>query len=234
MQIEGKNAVTEILNNRDTVDKILIAKNTTDNDLVAKIKQSGIRYQFIDRAALDKMSQTRNHQGFIAIASEFKYSTLEEIMKEGGVVLLLDGIEDPGNLGAIIRTAECMGIAGIIIPKNRSASVTETAIRVSAGAASHIKIARVTNLNDAMKTLQENGFWVYAAEVGGQPLSKVSLTGKIGIIMGGEDTGVSHLTKKRADGIISIPMWGKLNSLNVSAATAIVLYEIRRQSDNPH
>ncbi|MCL2846239.1 MAG: 23S rRNA (guanosine(2251)-2'-O)-methyltransferase RlmB [Firmicutes bacterium] len=233
MNYEGKNAVAEAMDAQNPPEKILIDKRTTDTAFVNKIKTSGIMYQFVDRAALDRVSKTRNHQGFIAITSEFEYTDIDEIIKksdeQNAIILVLDGVEDPHNLGNIIRTAECMGVAGIIIPKNRATGVTETTIRVSAGATTHMRVARVTNIGQAIEKLKENRFWIFAAEAGGSSITKSNLTGRTAIVMGGEGSGVRTLTKKLSDGIISIPMHGKLNSLNVASATAMVLYEVRRQ-----
>jgi len=226
MVIEGRNAVREILSGSSTVEKILIQRDARDNDLIAAIKQSGLHYQFADKIVLDKLA-TGNHQGFLAVTSEFEYSDVDEIT--GDVVLILDGVEDPHNLGNIIRTAECMGVGGIIIPKNRAASVTETVIRVSAGATAHMKIAKVTNINHAIEGLKKREYWVYACELGGGELSRQNLTGKVTIVMGGEDKGVSQLTRKLCDGVVTINMHGRVNSLNVANATAMVLYEINRQ-----
>lgn len=235
MLIEGKNAVSEILDSDSTIDKILIYKGTTEQALVNKVKASGIQYQFSDKPALDRLSKTKNHQGFIALVTEYKYFSLNDIVDKAyekgtqPLVLILDGVEDPHNLGNIIRTAECMGVDGIIIPKNRAASVNETVIRVSAGATAHIQICKVVNINNEIEALKQKGFWVFAAENGGMEVDKVNMNGPIAIVMGGEDTGVKHLTRSLADALVSIPMHGKINSLNVANATAMVLYEINRQ-----
>jgi len=233
--IEGKNAVTECLDGNGTVDKIMILKSTTEQALVAKIKKSGLPYQFVDKAALDRISKTNNHQGFIAFVTDYKYFSLDDIINkayENGnqpLILILDGVEDPHNLGNIIRTAECMGVDGILIPKNRAASVNETVVRVSAGATAHVQICKVININQEIEELKEKGFWIYAAEAGGISVAQTNLTGPIAIVMGGENTGVRHLTRQLVDSRISIPMYGKINSLNVANATAMILYEANRQ-----
>ena len=211
---------------RRVIEKILIDKAARDNELITAIKKSGAHYQFVDKIVLDKMSEG-NHQGFVAIVSEFEYCDLDDIT--GDVVLILDGVEDPHNLGNIIRTAECMGVAGVIIPKNRSASVTETVIKVSAGATAHMKITKVTNVNHAIEALKKRDYWVYACELGGTDLVRQNLTGKTAIVMGGENTGVSSLTRKLCDGVVTIKMHGRVNSLNVANAAAMVLYEVNRQ-----
>ncbi|MCL2586690.1 MAG: 23S rRNA (guanosine(2251)-2'-O)-methyltransferase RlmB [Firmicutes bacterium] len=235
MIVEGKNAVEEALGGHATVEKIMIQKGTNAQYLVDKIKDSGIVYQFVDRTALDRVSKTKNHQGFVAFVSDYRYFELREIIDEGykkgtqPLILILDGVEDPHNFGNIIRTAECMGVDGIIIPKNRSASVTDTVIRVSAGAASHVKVCKVTNINHEIEYLKEKGFWIFAADMGGMDVSKTNLSGPIAIVMGGEHTGVRTLTRTLVDGIVSVPQHGKVNSLNVANATAMVLYEVNRQ-----
>lgn len=235
MLLEGKNAVAEALSAESTIEKILISKSSGDNDFISQIKASGVQFQFVDKAVLDRHSKTGKHQGFIAFTTDYQYHDLAELIesayKKGSqpMFLALDGVQDPHNLGNIIRTAECMGVDGIIIPKNRCVSVTETVVRVSAGATAHIPVSKVTNLNQEVEILKKKGFWIYAMEAGGVNISKTNLTGPICVIMGGEDSGVRQLTKSLVDNIISIPMHGKINSLNVANATAMVLYEINRQ-----
>lgn len=225
----------EALKSDVTIDKIYILRGYSHQDTIERIKKSGAAYQFVDKPALDRMSKSKNHQGLIALVSEYKYVTLEHIIEhsyrngEQPLLLVLDGVEDPHNLGNIIRTAECMGVSGIIIPKNRASSVNETVVRVSAGAAAHMKICKVTNLNQEIEVLKEKGFWIYACELGGMNVTQTNMNGPIAIVMGGENTGVRHLTLKLCDGIVSIPMYGKTNSLNVATAAAMVLYEVNRQ-----
>ena len=179
-----------------------------------------------------------NHQGVIAYAAAKEYVTVDKILAiaeergEPPFVLVLDGIEDPYNLGAVIRTAECAGVHGVIIPKRRSASLTAAVEKTSAGALEHMAIARVPNLTAAVEELKEKGLWIYAAEAGGQPLHSTSMTGAVAVVMGGEGTGVSQLLRSKCDFTVSIPLCGKINSLNVSAAAAVVLYEVRNQRDD--
>lgn len=235
MIIEGKNQVEAALTGDATIEKIYIQRDVNSPQLVRAIKESRIQYQFVERAAMDRMSKSKNHQGFIAFATDFKYHSLEEIIdaaqNKGSqpLLLILDGIEDPHNLGSIVRTAECMGVDGIIIPKNRAASVNDTVVRVSAGATSHMKICKVTNINQEIECLKGKSFWVYAVEIGGINISQTNLTGPVALVMGGENTGVRHLTMNVCDGVVSIPMGGKTNSLNVGSAAAIALYEVNRQ-----
>lgn len=235
MLIEGKNAVSAAIDGKDTVEKIYIQRDTKSPDLIRKIKESGCQYQFADRAAMDRMSKQKNHQGFIGFVTNFKYYNLDDIIedsyKKGSqpIILILDGVEDPHNLGNIIRTAECMGVDGLVIPKNRAVAVNDTVIRVSAGAASLLKVCKVTNINQEIEYLKEKGFWIYASEAGGVDVSRTNMNGPIAIVMGGENTGVKQLTLKLCDGIVSVPMYGKTNSLNVGSAAAMVLYEVNRQ-----
>jgi len=238
MLIEGKNQVEAALTGEATIEKIMIQRDVNNPQLVRKIKDSKVQYQFVERSALDRLSKSKNHQGFIAFVTDFKYHSLEEIVtsaqKTGSqpLLLILDGIEDPHNLGSIIRTAECMGVDGIIIPKNRAVAVNETVIRVSAGASSHIKICKVTNINQEIEFLKEKSFWVYAVETGGVNISQTNLKGPVALVMGGENTGVRHLTLKLCDGVVSIRMFGRTNSLNVGSAAAIALYEVNRQRES--
>ncbi len=236
MKVEGRNAVFELINSDKTVDKVIIQNGLRDEasrSLVKAIKDSGVKFVFSEKAVLDKESFTKKHQGFIAYVTDFVYSEIEDIIEDvkdkDGFILVLDGIEDTHNLGSIIRVAECAGIDGIIIGKRRSASVNETVMRISEGSANHVKIARVVNINDAIKKLKENLIWVYALELGGEDIYKTNLKGKLALVIGGEDTGVNKLTKNLCDGVVAIPMHGKINSLNASVATGIAVFEATRQ-----
>ncbi len=235
MLIEGRNSVEQAINGNGTVDKVLIAHNLRDQNLLNEIKQSGVTYQFVDKAALDKISKTKNHQGIVAYVTNYQYFDLKDIIDrayENGkqpLLLILDGIEDPHNLGNIIRTAECLGVDGLILPKHRSVTVNDTAMRVSQGAASNVRICKVVNINQEIQKLKDQGFWVYGVELGGMPLNKVNLKGPLVLVMGSEGRGIHQLTRKLVDGIVTIPLRGKVNSLNVGSAAAIALYEVNRQ-----
>ena len=236
MKIEGRNAVIEALNSGATIDKLYVKQGAFDKVLQKIIdlaRNGNVPIKFVNNDAIDKMSDTKHHQGVIAFTTEFKYSTVEDILNEKPVpfILILDGIEDPHNLGSIIRVADCMGVSGIIIGKNRCCSVNETVIKVSAGATSYVKIAKVTNINTEIERLKEKNIWVYACELGGDDLTKANLKGAIAIVIGSEGRGVSHLTKKLCDGIVTIPQKGNVNSLNASVAIGIVLYETMKQRD---
>ena len=235
MLIEGRNNVEQALNGNSTIDKILISPNLRDQNLVERIKKSGVTYQFVDKVALDKISKSKNHQGVVAYVTNYQYFDLKEVV-EGAyaqgkqpLLLILDGVEDPHNLGNIIRTAECMGVDGIILPKNRSVTVNDTAMRVSQGAASNVQICKVVNINQEIQRLKDKGFWIYGVELGGVEISKVNLKGPTALVMGSEGKGIHQLTRKLVDGIVTIRMHGKVNSLNVGSATAIALYEVNRQ-----
>ena len=239
MNIEGKNQVLEAIKNGTTINKLLIDKNyaTRKDDIISLAKKNGIRVEFLPKKTMDSLSATLHHQGYIAQAVEFEYSSVEEILdvakerNHDAFVVLLDGIEDPHNLGAIIRTCECAGVDGIIIPKLHACQVNETAIRTSAGAISNVKIARVTNLKEAIDTLKKNGLWIYVCETGGEDIYKQNLTGPIGIVVGSEGFGVKQSLRTYCDGIITLPLKGSVNSLNASVASAITIYEILRQRE---
>ncbi len=236
MKIEGRNAVMEALNSGATIDKLYIKQGLFDKvlqNIINLAKEKNVPIKYVNNETLDRLSETKHAQGVIAFTTEFEYSTVEDILAKQEIpfVLILDGIEDPHNLGSIIRVADCMGVSGIIIGKNRCCSVNETVIKVSAGATSYVKIAKVTNINSEIEKLKEKNIWVYACELGGSDLTKSNLSGNIAVVIGSEGKGVSQLTKKLCDGIVTIPQRGNVNSLNASVATGIVLYEIMKQRD---
>ena len=238
MKLEGKNAVLEALNSQMSLQKILIL-NTNKDEFTAKIidlaRSKNIAVNFVSKQVLDKESITSHHQGFIGLANDFIYSEVDDILNkasnlgEEAFIVILDGIEDPHNLGSIIRTCECAGVHGIIIPKNRACPVNETVIRTSVGALSHILIARVTNLNNTIKELKNKGIFCYALEADGELIYNSNLKGNIALVVGSEGFGVSKLTKQVCDSVVSLPMLGKTNSLNASVATALGVYEAVKQ-----
>lgn len=238
MKIEGRNAVRETILAKTAIAKLYASNNSKDkvfNDIIALAKENKVKIQFVNNEILNRESVTGHHQGLIAVVEEYKYATIDDIFdcaskrNEEPFILILDGVEDPHNLGSIVRVCDCMGVHGIVIGKNRACGVNETVIKTSAGATNHVNIAKVTNINDAIKHFQERGVWVYACELGGDNIRKCNLTGSIAIVMGSEGKGVSALTKKLCDGIVTIDMSGKVNSLNVSVATGIALYETYSQ-----
>ena len=236
MIIYGKNSVLEAIKSEKTFNEILIDKENKDKSLQEIInfaKTNGIKLDFVKKEVLKKkINITKQEkavlQGVVAEITDYKYSTVEDICK-GDLIIILDEISDPHNLGAIVRTAECAGASGIIIPKRRACQINETVVKTSAGAISNVKIARVNNLVSTINQLKENGFWVYAVEVGGKNIFNVNLTGKIGLVLGSEGNGVGRLVKETCDSIITIPMFGKVNSLNVSVAAAISIFEVIKQ-----
>ena len=239
--IVGRNAVLELLKSGRSIDKLLVKEGELEGSaklIVAEAAARGIPVVHTERAGLDRICGGLNHQGVIAYAAAKEYVSIDDILAtaaergEPPFVLVLDGIEDPYNLGAIIRTAECAGVHGVIIPKRRSATLSAAVEKTSAGALEHMAIARVPNLTTAVEELKEKGLWVYAAEAGGQPLHSTSMTGPVAVVMGSEGTGVSQLLRSKCDFTVSVPLCGRINSLNVSAAAAVVLYEVRNQRDD--
>ena len=240
MIIEGRNAVRELVKSDKTIDKILIANGSKDREseeLLKAIRLSGVKFQFADKSVLDRESASGKHQGFIAYASDYKYADFSDLVdiargKEDAFFVVLDGVEDPHNLGSVIRVCECAGVDGLIIGKRRSASVTDAVMRISEGSANHLRIARVVNVNSAIDEIKAAGVWVYGLELGGESVYKADLRGKIAIVVGGEDTGVNQLTRKKCDAVITIPMYGKVNSLNASVAAGVGVFEALRQRKN--
>lgn len=237
MIIEGKNPVVEALSGEVTIEKLLVQKDYSNNfgHIINTCRDKKIVVQFVDKLALDRLSVSKRHQGIIAVATDFSYSEFEDLLVKddyGSLVIILDSIEDPHNMGAIIRVADCVGAKGIIIPRHRSCGITDTVVKVSSGAASHVKVVKVTNINDAIKKLQDNFYTVFAADMGGESVYKANLKGDIAVVIGNEGSGVHLLTKKLCDGIISLPQLGKINSLNASVATGAILYEAVRQRKN--
>lgn len=238
MIIEGKNAVYEALKSETTIEKLYIEKGNFAKELnriIAIAREQGIKISFEKSETLEKLSPSGRHQGVIATTTEYKYFELEDIVEEAKakgedmLFIILDGVEDPHNLGAIIRVADCAGATGVIVPKHRGVGVTDTVVKVSAGASAHVKVAKVTNTNDAIRYLKDQGVFVFAADMDGESIYRTNLTGNIALVIGGEGSGVHSLTRKLSDGIVSLPLFGKVNSLNASVATGIVVYEAIRQ-----
>jgi 23S rRNA (guanosine2251-2'-O)-methyltransferase len=238
--IEGKNAVIEAIRAGRPLDKVFLAKGSNDKALgfiASNARNAGVVVTECDRRKLDAMSVTHGaHQGVIAVAAAREYCAVEDILSlaqekgEDPFLVVCDGIEDPRNLGAIIRCAECAGAHGVIIPKHHSAGITAAADKASAGAAEHMLIARVANLTAALQDLKKKGLWVYGAEANGTShLWKTDMKGPICLVIGSEGQGISRLVRENCDFILNIPMAGQVNSLNASAAAAILLYEIVRQ-----
>lgn len=234
MNIEGRNAVSEALKADTTFESLLVEKGL-NHSLVALARQKGIKVQFVDKNILDKISVTKRHQGFIGRVTDFEYCQVEDILSlakqrgEDEFIVVLDGVEDPHNLGSILRVCECAGVHGVIIPKNRAVGVNETVIKTSAGATQHMLVSRVTNLTNTIADLKKAGLWVYCADMDGEDIYKTNLTGRICLVVGGEGKGVSRLVRENCDGVVSLKLKGKVNSLNASVACGIVVYEALRQ-----
>lgn len=238
LTIEGRNAVLEAFRSGKTIDRVFVLDGCKDGpvmNILREAKRSGSIVQYVSRERLDQMSQTRKHQGVIAYAAAYEYATVDEILaqarerNEAPFVILLDGIEDPHNLGAIIRTANLAGAHGVIIPKRRAAGLTATVAKASAGALNYTPVAKVTNLTAVMKELKEQGLWFVCADMGGELMYRQNLTGPIGLVIGNEGEGVSKLVRENCDFITSIPMNGDIDSLNASVAAGVLAYEIVRQ-----
>ena len=237
--LEGRNAVTEALKAGRTIDKVFIASGDRDSTLryIASLaKKSGAVVTYCDRRKLDSMSQTGAHQGVIAMAAARVYSSIEDMLEaardrgEPPLIVICDEITDPHNLGAILRTAECAGAHGVIIPKRRNTGLTAVVAKASAGAVEYMPVARVTNLTAAIKALQDQGVWVYGtAADGASSLYETDLTGPCAVVIGSEGAGMGRLVSESCDFMVSIPMKGQINSLNASNAAAVLLYEALRQ-----
>jgi 23S rRNA (guanosine2251-2'-O)-methyltransferase len=238
-QIEGRNSVLELLESGKDINKIFVErgeKHGSINKILAIAKERRIIVVEKDKKQLNEMAQTENYQGVIAIVPPFEYCEIDDILnlaKERGedpFVIILDGIEDPHNLGSIIRTAETAGVHGIIIPKRRAASVNSTVNKVSSGAVEHMKIARVTNITDSIQTLKAEGLWICGTDIATDKYYyNQDLTGPLGIVIGNEGSGMSDKVKKNCDFLVKIPMYGKVTSLNAAVSTGIVVYEAVKQ-----
>lgn len=240
MKVEGKNAVLELFRSNTPIDKLLIEQSAKNSltDIISKAQKQRIKISYLPKEALDRESTVKNHQGVIAFVSGYQYSDLDDIIafaeskNQAPFILLCDGIEDPHNLGSLIRTCECAGVHGIVLPKNRSCQINETVIKVSTGACFNMRIARVTNLNDCIRKLKQKQIWVFGLEANGTEIYKTDLTMPVALVVGSEGFGMSDLSKKLCDGILSLPMFGKVNSLNASVAGAVAIYDVVRQRNN--
>ena len=236
--IEGRNAVLEAFRSGKPVDKLFVLDGCQDGPvrtIVREAKKHDTLVQFVDKERLSQLSQTGRHQGVIAYTAAYEYAQVEDMLAlaeergEDPFLILLDDIEDPPNLGAIIRTANLAGAHGVIIPKRRAVGLTATVAKTSAGAINYTPVAKVTNLTKTMKELKEKGLWFVCADMGGESMYKLNLTGPIGLVIGNEGEGVSRLVRETCDFVASIPMKGDIDSLNASVATGVLAYEIVRQ-----
>lgn len=239
--IAGRNPVLELLKTDKQIDKLYILKGDVKGSIqkiIGIAKERKITMQQVDKVKLDSMSDGNAHQGVVALVTGYDYSSIDDILKlasdkkEDPFLLILDGIKDTHNLGAIIRTAESAGAHGVIIPKRRSAMVNQTVYKSSAGAVEHMKIAQVTNISQTIDELKKSGIWFYGADADSKnPYYKTKLTGPIGLVIGSEGKGISRLVKEKCDFLVSIPMKGEIGSLNASSAASILIYEIVRQAN---
>lgn len=237
-RLEGRNAVLEALRAGRSVDKIYVQLGSSDGPIqtiLREAKKHDTIVSFVAKERLNQMSETGNHQGVIAMAASYEYVSVEEILARAGekgeapFLFLLDGIEDPHNLGAIIRTANLAGAHGVIITKHRAAGLTATVAKVSAGAVNYTPVAKVTNLTNTIEQLKKEGIWFVCADMGGTRMYDLDLRGPVGLVIGNEGEGVSRLVREKCDFIASIPMKGDIDSLNASVAAGILAYEIVRQ-----
>ncbi len=237
-RIEGRNAVLEAFRSGKTIDKLFVLDGCQDGpvrSITREARKHDTIVQYVAKERLDQMSETGKHQGVIAVSAAYEYAEVSDILKlaeekgEAPFVFLLDGIEDPHNLGAIIRTANLAGAHGVIIPKRRAVGLTPTVARTSAGAINYTPVAKVTNLTNTIKELKEQGMWFVCADMGGERMYDLNLTGPIGLVIGNEGEGVSKLVKENCDFTASIPMKGDIDSLNASVAAGVLAYEIVRQ-----
>ena len=238
MTIEGRNAVMEAFRSGKTIDRVYVLKGCQDgpiNSILREARKHDTLVNFVAKERLDQMSETGKHQGVIASAAAYAYAEVEDMLKlaeekgEPPFLFLLDDIEDPHNLGAIIRTANLAGAHGVIIPKRRAVGLTATVARTSAGALNYTPVAKVTNLSATIEELKEKGMWFVCADMGGTTMYDLNLTGPIGLVIGNEGDGVSRRVKEKCDFVASIPMKGEIDSLNASVAAGVLAYEIVRQ-----
>lgn len=236
--IEGRNAVIEAFRSGKTIDKLYVLDGCKDGPvmtIIREAKKTDTIIRYVNREILDRLSKTGHHQGVVANAAAYDYAEVEDILNaarekgEPPFVFILDGIEDPHNLGAIIRTANLAGAHGVIIPKRRAVGLTATVAKTSAGALNYTPVAKVTNLSATIEELKKEGLWFVCADMGGETMYNLNLTGPIGLVIGNEGEGVSRLVKEKCDYVASIPMKGNIDSLNASVAAGVLAYEIVRQ-----
>lgn len=236
--IEGRNSVIEAFRAGKSVDKLFILDGCQDGPMQTikrEAKKAGVQIKFVDKVRLDQISETGNHQGVIAYVAAYNYSEMDDIFEkaekagEDPFIILLDNIEDPHNLGAIIRTANLAGAHGVIIPKNRAVGLTATVSKVSAGALNYTPVVKVTNISKTIEELKERGLWFVCADMSGEVMYRQNLKGPIGLVIGSEGEGVGRLVKEKCDYVASIPMKGDIDSLNASVAAGVLAFEIVRQ-----
>ncbi len=230
MLVYGKNVVNEILNSNKKIYKVFLDNNFKDEEIINKLNKLNLKKFHIDKNKLDKMCNNSANQGIALDIEEYEYLDIKSIENDNNsnYVVMLDSIEDPHNFGAIIRTCECAGVNYIIIPKNRSVSVNSTVYKTSAGAINNVKIVEVVNLNNTIKKLKDLGYWIYGADMSGKDFRSIDFSGKTCLVIGSEGHGLKHIVHESCDEIVSLPMKGKINSLNASVAAGILIYEIMK------
>lgn len=242
-RVEGRNAVTELLASGRKVNRLFVLDGAKPGDplseLTAVARARGVRVDTVGRKELDRMSERGAHQGVIALVEPYRYASIDEVIARGAaseasLVVVLDHVTDPQNLGAVVRTAEVVGAAGVLIPKDRSAGMTPSALKAAAGAAEHLPVARITNIVQSLERLKEAGYWIVgASEKARQNAWQAPLEGRIALVMGAEGSGLARLTERSCDLLVSLPVRGRVSSLNVSAATAVLAYEWLRRNSAP-
>ncbi|MBQ6285805.1 MAG: 23S rRNA (guanosine(2251)-2'-O)-methyltransferase RlmB [Bacilli bacterium] len=230
MLVYGKNVVNEILNSNKKIYKVFLDNNFKDEEIINKLNKLNLKKFHIDKNKLDKMCNNSANQGIALDIEEYEYLDIKSIENDNNsnYVVMLDSIEDPHNFGAIIRTCECAGVNYIVIPKNRSVSVNSTVYKTSAGAINNVKIVEVVNLNNTIKKLKDLGYWIYGADMSGKDFRSIDFSGKTCLVIGSEGHGLKHIVHESCDEIVSLPMKGKINSLNASVAAGILIYEIMK------
>ncbi len=237
-RIEGRHPVMEAIKAGRPIEKILVAKQVRGrpiDELLTLAEEAGVRVQFVDRELLDRESEQRNHQGVVAIAAPKRFVDLDEIVEiakgrgEDPFILILDGLEDPHNVGSLLRTAHAAGVHGVVMRERRAVGLTSTVAKVSAGAIEYVEIAQVVNLGQAIEQLKEKGLWIAGADMDGDTIYGTKLTGPLAVVVGAEGKGISRLIREKCDFVVSLPMQGQVASLNASVAGALVLYEVVRQ-----
>ena len=236
--IVGRNPVTEALRSGREIDKLMVSSEEGSmKKILALAKERRIPVMKVEKSAIDRIAEGKAHQGVAAYVSAYAYAELEDIFRiaeergEDPFIIILDNLEDPHNLGAIMRTAECAGAHGIIIPKRRACGLTDVVAKASAGAIEYMPCVKVTNIAQAIEELKERGIWVAACDMGGQEYYKADLKGKLAIVIGSEGSGISRLVKEKCDFVVSMPMVVRITSLNASTAAAVIIYEVRKQRD---
>jgi 23S rRNA (guanosine2251-2'-O)-methyltransferase len=238
--IIGRNPVLEALKSNREIEKLIIGKDTEGSirKIIGIAKDKGVPWQYVDKSALDRISDGKSHQGVIAYVSEYTYCHIEDIIEKAQIrnedpfIIILDGIEDPHNLGAILRTADGAGAHGVIIPKRRAVGITDVVAKAAAGAVEYVPVAKVSNIAQTVDKLKEKGIWVGACNMDGIEYDLANMNGSIALVIGAEGYGISRLVKEKCDFSVSIPMSGHISSLNASNAAAILMYEVRRQRKN--